>query len=294
MKIDELKNCDAFELNLALSYAAMDGDINLVKLILTELKTDIDSVNSAFENACSKNKIELMNYLLYSNDLPHHADVKADNYSAFTLACEGNLEAVKILVPLLEFKNEEDKFLVAGNAMIKASEFGNVELIKYLLSEERIANYLDIENDSEDWLRNAGSKGHIEAFNYLLNIGNNKHLALYSEHTILEDIILNCFIDDKLDMVKYIFNNEDLKRNINLNSDEDYLFKFLCENGADNDIIRFLVFDLNIERTEEIQRCLIENNYTDFIKIFDTRDLNDSLKNEMSESDMKRERKPKI
>jgi len=283
--LEEFKDYDAFHLNLALYYAAMDGNKDVVKYILTELKKDKESVNAALENACSHNQLGLVKYLLSSNELSNKADVNfdIDKHNSFLMACEGGIETVKFLFPLLKFNNNKSKKYVARNSIIKACIHGNLDVLKYLLSEKDIIKHVNLEKEFSGLLNDAGSKENIEVFEYIFNLDNYKEKFLKNNDGTLEDIILTCLIEGRFEMVEYLMRHDELKNNIDINRDEDYIFKFICENEG-HEVIQYLVVDLNIKKTEEIAKLLENSIYNKYKKMFETRELNNSLNNELDTS----------
>lgn len=290
---EKLKNLDPFQLNLKLYYAAHNGELEVVKYIIKEIRgsSDADSINYAFTSACDGNQLAVMNYLLVSDDLQYHAEVNSDNYSAFFLACEKSLDAVKFLIPLLKFDTEDKKEYIAECAMFKACEGGNLELVKYLFSEKTINEHFDISKNIEDVISASAIKGHIDIFEYLLNLENTKDKILNSDD-LLEEIILNCFTESRFEMIEHLLNHNDLKEHIDIHKDNDKLFKFLCEQGGEYEI-EYLVNKIKIERTKDISKMLVNPDYVKYNKLFEKRDLNSSLSKEL-QYNQENKKRPKV
>jgi hypothetical protein len=291
---EKLKHLDAFVFNLKLHSEISDGNLDLVKYVITKMDGSESKVNFLFEIACGANQVAIIDYLLHSEEVKNKANININRHMSFLLACEKSLEVVKFLIPLLEFKDDDEKEYVAKHAIYKSCEGGNLELVKYLLSESIINDNFKLTDNSEE-LSNlvnvVAAKGKIDIFEYLLNLDNNKEIILSCDHA-LEEIILNCFIESRFEMIEHLFNHKELSKNIDLNKDNDYLFNFLCEQGADYEI-EYLIFELKIKRTEEINKIIEKEDYSHYKEMFDKRDLNILLNDELQKNDINQKR-PKL
>ena len=68
-------------------------------------KLDQSKLNEALINACNKGHLDVVRYLLTSDELKEHADIHAENDYGFRWACiNGNLEVVNYLLTSEELK----------------------------------------------------------------------------------------------------------------------------------------------------------------------------------------------
>lgn len=85
---------------------------------------------------------------------------------------------------------------------------------------------------------------------------------------------------DDLGEVKYLLTSPDLKEYADIHDDNDYGFKLACFKGYLN-IIKFLIFDINIKKTEQIEKYLTKNPNEQVKNMFKIRELNKRLNNEL-------------
>ena len=110
-------------------YAIINGNLNMVKKILT--KENIDKrqlLERPLNTASRKGHIHIMKWL-YDNDVNIDQE---DTFSPFYLACQNNkLEAAKLLV---EWGVETDFLLYSP--LVAASDEGHYDIVEYLLSND--------------------------------------------------------------------------------------------------------------------------------------------------------------
>ena len=175
MGIKQYKNMNRYELNKHLMYNCYNGNLELVKSLLTspELKehANINSINKHGSNAlmiaCANNHINVVQYLLTSTDLKNQLNINFTNNNgenALMIACiHGNLDIVKYLLTSSELKkhaNINNKDNYGTNALIHACKYGHLEIVKYLIIDMNMT----IDNHTMNWLN-----------------GNNEYKILYDE-----------------------------------------------------------------------------------------------------------------
>jgi hypothetical protein len=287
-KFDDFSKYNSTELISVLAKAASNGDADLVKHILINFKSDINAVTHAFYNACNSNHLNLVKYLLYSDELKQNADISSVNQISFITACQGGLETVKFLMPLLDYNPE-----VIKRSISRACMSGKLEIIKYLISEREKKEGSNFDEDLNEWLKFAGMKGNIKNFEYLLSLGINKDIVLNDDNNLFDEIIESCYSNDKFEMIKYLLGHKEIKGYINIHKDNDSLFKYFCE-GHNDEIIKFLIIDLHIEKTKEIEKFLIENPNKHVKNLFEKRDIKIDLDKELISLNINKKRKNKV
>jgi ankyrin repeat protein len=91
------------DMQLEFREACNKGDLDMVKEMLKYFIIDEFAFQYGFSWACMNGQLEVVKYLLTSPDLKEHADIHAEDDWGFRWACEnGQLEIVKFLID--EFK----------------------------------------------------------------------------------------------------------------------------------------------------------------------------------------------
>ena len=149
----ELKKMDQENLSSELINACYDGNLELVKYVLTspELKvhSDIHAQNDdAFIWSCSKGHLAIVQYLLISPELKEHADIHAVGDDGLKYACgNGHIDIVKYLLSLPDLKDNTNIFTKEnGDGFINACLNKHTEVIKYLIFDHNIEKTIYIDN----------------------------------------------------------------------------------------------------------------------------------------------------
>lgn len=132
---------------------------------------------------------------------------------------------------------------------------GNMDAVKYFLTSPDVKEHIDIHYDNDDGLFHACNTG-------------------------------------KFEVIKYLLTSPELKEHANIHADNDWIFSAIYAKKR-TDVIRFLVFDMNIEKTKEIQRQLDYAPDVEVINMFKIRELNQQLEQSLS-TDRARKKTPKL
>jgi hypothetical protein len=83
----------------------------------------------------------------------------------------------------------------------------------------------------------------------------------------------------QLEIIKYILNTDFLNKHVDIHVNDDAIFRAALE-AKQVDILRYFIFDLNIEITPNIKRMIDINS--DISNMFELRNINKSLNNELN------------
>ncbi len=156
----------------------------------------------------------------------------------FTKAClEGDLETVKYLLTSPNLKEHADIHTRDDQGFICACEQRNFELIKYLLTSPDLKEHSNIHAKDDLALIYATSSG-------------------------------------RLDIVRFLTSSPELKEHINIHDDPFQAFNVACANEQ-LEILHYYIFELNLEKTKQIQDYLNDKenflnglgNNTDFLQL---------------------------
>lgn len=190
-------------------------------------------------------------------------------------ACgKGDMNTINYLLFSPELnKHAQPDYLKKGLSF--ACRNGHLNVVDYILNKQNIVA-VDIHEKNDEPLYCAVSEGQLEVVKYLL------HSFKLKEHANLKDhdyIIKAAFVNDHLNIVKYFF--EELRESLTINDSE--LFRIAYKKNFD-DIIKYLIFDTQIELTPNIKNELNDrnNSYSNKIKdMFNKRAEMELLKQEL-------------
>jgi ankyrin repeat protein len=247
-------------------------------------KLNFDEANHEFHVACIKGNLDLVKYLLTSNELENNADIHFENDECISLACRyGNLEVLKYLLTSPDLKSHANPHSQSSDAFRWACKNGHLNIIKYFLFDPSINDKFQLQKYSYEAIIRGIYYDKIEVVDYILNSTEIHHQNInYDKERILE-AACEC---GRLDILKYLIQLPYFNQKLDFHFNNDSCFKGACS-YSHLDIIEFLIFEQQLEQTEEIKNHLYSSDNTithkinDFFKI---RDLHNSLELELSKN----------
>jgi ankyrin repeat protein len=217
-----------------------------------------EKLNSSLISACQHGIFDEIKFLLNSPKLTIHADILATtgNIGSYSLktplsaACkDGHLDVVKYLLNATELKQHADIKQKKYHALFEATMYGWFDIVKYLLELPELKE------------------------NYSINMIGNDGGTLFGEAAHR----------GRVDIVKYLLESNEFKKHIDVHENEDFAFKCGLRYNTDEhkDLIKYLIFDHNIKKTENIKKHLKTYPSVDVEKWLELNDLNHTLENEL-------------
>jgi hypothetical protein len=224
------------------------GQINLLKQII---KNDFDTIYSMDTGnlfyrmgltSCSNGKTSIIKYLIESS--PFQNRINREHYITeyFKISCENGHLKTVEYLSKDLHVQRSNPAILFSIGLTNAAKDGRLNIIKYLLKE----------------------------FKYLLN----------------EDVIKNGNLTNtaceygEVPILKYL-HSINVLHNDNIHEHSDCHFRAAYENN-NFDVVKYLIFDLNLDKTDDIAAILKEKPNKEIEKMFMMRDLNSNLKSEMS------------
>ncbi len=194
----------------------------------------------------------------------------------FTNACyDGDLDVVQYLLKTPEFEINIIQECI-NHGFFKACQNGKLSVVRYLLTDPDLYENANIHASEDNGLNWACSEGHLELVKYLLTSPELKeHANIHAPN-----IFMRACSDGHVEVVRYLLTSSDLKENANIHEGNDAGFKGAFLNKK-LDIIQFLVFDMNIDKTKEIENFLAEYSNEQVENMFILRELNENLEKEL-------------
>ena len=146
-----------------------------------------------------------------------------------------------------------------NDEFISACKNDDLDIVKYLLTSAKLTEHADIHAQNDEGFRSACRYGRLE-------------------------------------VVKYLLTSSELTEHADIHAKDDRGFRLTC-NYEQLEIVKFLIIDMNIEKTNYIEKYLTEktDNKTvqQAIELFNTRDLHHQL-NENIKDNKEKVKKVKI
>jgi ankyrin repeat protein len=220
----------------------------------------------------------------------HKFTKKQINESLLDACIDGDLDKVKFLLTSPELRHNADIHYKEDKPLHQACEHNQLHIIQYLLSSPELKEHSDI-HSKNDWTLNiACNEGHFEIVRYLLTSPDLKEHSNIKRHSLEYAIQMG-----NIDIVDYLLNSPDLKEPVNIHIHEDSIFIKACEFG-DMKTLQYLIYDLNIDRTDDINKYLEDPNgnlVNEAKNMFELRELNKQLNNSLPDNN-EITKKPKL
>lgn len=292
---------------------AKNGDLTIIKKMLSfeNIKQQLN-ISKIFAEICLSKQFNVINYLLFSAELKEESKKIQNKEFAFQCACsKGDMKEVKFLVKKLKIKKNN-----LNRGLELATIFGHLDIVQYLLTSNSLKEHADIHYNDDTALLNCCKNGHLILVKYLLESPElkehaNIHVEIadmkeypfliaaeYNQDDIVKylmsltgkyklsieennfGVLKEYLLKGNLPMFQYIMEHE----TINIHLDNDYCFNNACHR-KNYEILSYLIFDLNIQRSEFINKQLIDNPDKNIEQMFEKRTLNENL-NEKLEIDI--------
>jgi len=146
-------------------------------------------------------------------------------------------------------KFKDYSYVSISSALSQASENGDLETVKYLLTTQDLTPYFNIIHDT------------------------NK-------------LLLNACINGQLEIVQFLLTSPELEKKAKLEYKDHKAFTKACESG-NLELIRFFIVDLDYEKNKEVQQILskIDSNIAKQAEnMFELRIINHELKDNLTDS----------
>lgn len=115
------------------------------KLKQNLVKKDEKGLEVILIRACTENNLELVEYLLFSEELTTHPDIACRNYQALRDgANQGSYEVIEYLLTSPKINREKELITARKQVLIRnACHSGNLKLVKFLLETPGIKEYIN-------------------------------------------------------------------------------------------------------------------------------------------------------
>lgn len=123
-------------------------------------------------------------------------------------------------------------------------------------------------------------KGDLASVKNMLKSEEMKY-SLEENPYLLDEGMLEASHARKNNVVKYLLSSPELKKHANVHTMKDMIFRTTSVNG-NHEILNYIIFDLNIRKTDTILECLKRESHSLSLELFRQRDIK-NLQNEINE-----------
>lgn len=283
------------------------------------------TLEAPFIKACADNNLELVKYILFSEELNQHPDVSCRNYQCIREAArQGAFEVVEFLLTSPLVNKTEELIKARKQVLIRnACSSGNLKLVRYLLETPGIKEYIDFSIDKYKPFEQAVHSLNPELTVYLYE---KYKLTMKEKYTYLNNFFTQIYREGYMDCAKKLLEHKEIANYFicsdkstaltqllrqNKKEDIDFLFKekrfetsikqaldygsvMVALTKTDSDILHLIIVEKNIELSETLQEFLDNPNHDtiNMRKMFENRELYKKLSDKYE--NLPKEKKNKI
>lgn len=165
------------------------------------------------------------------------------------------------------------------NLLSKGFEGGHIDVINFFENKLKVKK-VNFNSTITSGLISAASKGHIEVIRLFFLNKDYEELINFEFRT--GAIIYAASGHNQLKVLQFLLETEGVKEKYNIHMDNDCIFKLAYENFH-YDVLKYLIFELNIDKTSQIESHLIKNTSRDenCKNWFESRELKNILNKEL-------------
>ncbi len=256
--------------------AIKDSDLNVLKDYFKEFPFNIFSNNNNYLMfAAGTNKVDVVDFLLTSPDIPIHSDDTSKSLCILSnkvICCE---EHEGTCIRVAEDAKEK--------ALVTAIQYGCFPTVRYLLTCDRFSTPININYNNDEALAMACSNSQLSMAKYLLSY---KKLPKRSNIHAKDNRALRWAFRSSLPnegITKYLLTDPKLKEHANIYDNNCKPFFELVNNPRDKDILwNYLIFDYKLKIYPPIKDFMEKNPHHIASKLLHKRELNSNLSLELS------------
>lgn len=176
-----------------------------------------------------------------------------NDYKELSDACTlGDLDTVSYLL-----ENKKSRFikLSVEDVFNNLCRNGHLHIIKYLLTSPNLKDFHDTHTKYTSWIAPTCQRGYLDIIQYLFT---SPELKNHPDIHTNNDVALRSACEFyQFNIVDFLISSQDFKKNLNLHAEKDLLFKTVFGNQNEK-VMKYLIFDLNMEKTDEIRNHMFE------------------------------------
>jgi hypothetical protein len=192
-------------------------------------------------------------------------------------ACEyGDLEIIKYVMESSDFKVKPDINYLAHGVFCAVCKSGNLDAIEYILNHPTNNSKEDISYINQGLFQACKDKN-LEVGNFLL------YSDKLKKNANVDKLLVFLCQNGYTELIKYIITEPELKKELDINKKiKKYFENALKYNQLD--VVKYFIFELNISQ-KKVNGILQKNQAKTVNEWLEKRELHLSLKNELSISD---------
>src|SRR5579875_483304 len=228
------------------------------------------TLSSFLKEICIQNDLDKIKYIFESDVLEEIFGIKCSEYLSDTLeeieriildsdlikkCCEA--DSIDILEYILGYCYGANAFMSEDlqsqidDAVSVCCQNGSLKCLDYILNSEKIT--INGEFEGNLLFMYAFENNHLNVVDYLLHSSKVEDIKKQSIKS--GQLLKNVCAYGNLNTIKYLFNLPELKDKLDIHVEKDECFRILATKNK-MDVLAYLIFDLEIEKTEYINNFL--------------------------------------
>ena len=231
-------------------------------------------------DACKNGNVQFLQDFLNS-DLYKSSNEVSTNQMLMLGCMKNQLDIVKCILASHEARKGLDILKEVRELVKITCQQGNFELTKYLLEQPELK---DENADSEAPLMAAlycCSLGHLDILKYIVDSFPDE--PLISRGLQNGNLLVAACEDGHIEVVKYLLESSQLQINFELEGNQYKLFTSAYDNSQ-FEVLSYFIVDLDLKKTDSIKEHMAKTFKPEVDNIFNMRDLNKSLKEELNDN----------
>jgi hypothetical protein len=259
---------------------------------MTKFYPPTSKIAQQLHRACREGDLTLVQEFIHSEESIQrlYTDFSFVSQMMIFASVNGHINICKEIWESPKLNSHVNKGVTLKNLLGRAFESGDLDTIHFF--RERLAE----KNINDEYLVHTGiktatEKGHLEVIKHFFL---NPPFPDFLRNEFTSNNFLNLACDiGQLEIMQFLLGTDGIKEKYNIHLNNDQLFK-IANKTENMDILKYLIFDLNIPKTPGIEGYWDTTPFKDTIKMFEIRDLNKNLNAELKDTNQKNNKKLKV
>lgn len=216
-------------------------------------KYAMSRLEKEFKLACRSGNLELVEFFIFSKDLPKNVNPLVDNCAGLRWACGNNkLEVVKFFLESPKLAEHAKVNINSNEPFRRAAENGNIEVVRYLMSKQEFRDKIEVHEWSDYALRKACANRHLDMVEFLLfspEMSENSNVNAVSIADIEYGATTQMREDPKpmatkLEILELLLKDKRLGDSYQIDKED---VKLLTESDMHMDLLKYIIVELEKE-----------------------------------------------
>lgn len=282
-----------FNIKEMLPFAIESNNEELIRYLANFLSREHvysqEIVNNCLYSACRTGNLTLVQFVFNSPIFPVKPDVNFDNGICLYISARyDHLNIVDYLLTSSELKTHANINNEVNPVVLACNKPRSKKMLDFLFTSEKLTVKPDIHLKNDKIL--VESCRHNTNLNFLKYILKSKSMTDHADINAQEGkaFIAACYSND-LKLVKFLLEDKTLKENLKLEYVNPWINTLIKANKKE--ILDYLIYEYKLPYTEELKATI---QYPHYIKLFELREMNSQLEQQLDKENVMPSKKHKI